>query len=101
MISGLLLDFSSTSINTSNTSITDGKKTAHYSLRYKIYVCEIAATVCYLPSTASPLDIFFRYMVMSAALSETEADMLTRGREPVDMSSGKEQKKIIWQNCSL
>lgn len=26
---------------------------------------------------------------MSAALSETEADMLTRGKEPLDKSSGK------------
>lgn len=48
-----------------------------------------------LPSTASPLDIFFRYIVMSAALSETEADMLTRGREPVDKSSGTEQKQLF------
>lgn len=32
---------------------------------------------------------------MSAALSETEADMLTRGREPVDKSSGKERKHLF------
>lgn len=55
------------------------------------FKCKIA--VSQLPSTASPLDIFFRYIVMSAALSETEADMLTRGREPVDMSSNREQKQ--------
>lgn len=46
-----------------------------------------------LPSTASPFDIFFRYIVMSAALSENEADMLTKGREPAAKSSGKEKKK--------
>lgn len=32
---------------------------------------------------------------MSAALSETEADMLTRGREPVDKSSGKYDKNYL------
>lgn len=45
-----------------------------------------------LPSTASPFDIFFKYIVMSAALSENEADMLTKGREPAAKSSGKEKK---------
>lgn len=48
-----------------------------------------------LPSTASPFDIFFRYIVMSAALSENEADMLTKGREPAAKSSGKEKKNEI------
>lgn len=32
---------------------------------------------------------------MSAALSETEAEMLTRGREPVATSSRKEQKQLF------
>lgn len=32
---------------------------------------------------------------MSAALSETEADMLTRGREPVAKSSGEEKKQLF------
>ena len=32
---------------------------------------------------------------MSAALSEIEADMLTRGREPVDNSSSKERNNYL------
>lgn len=68
-----------------------GKKETSYCSFWYRFKCKIA--VSQLPSTASPLDIFFRYIVMSAALSETEADMLTRGREPVDMSSNREQKQ--------
>lgn len=44
-------------------------------------------SVSQLPSTASPFEIFFRYIVMSAGPSGTEADMLTRARDPVDRSS--------------
>lgn len=36
---------------------------------------------------------------MSAALSDTEAEMLTRGREPVDKSSA--QKQLFSKNCNL
>lgn len=103
MISGLLLDFSSTSVNTSNTSIVDRERKKQHCMLFSSFwyrfKCETAGSP--LPSTASPLDIFFRYIVMSAALSETEADMLTRGREPVDMSSNREQKQSwseVWRN---
>lgn len=95
MISGLLLDFSSTSVNTSSTSVAVRKKRVSYSLWYRIHTWGIAAAVCLLPSTAPPLDIFFKYIVMSAALRDTEAEMLTRGREPADTSSGGEQKQLL------
>lgn len=48
----------------------------------------------YSPSTASPLEIFFRYMVMSAGPSGTEVEMLTRARGPVVKSSGREELVI-------
>lgn len=71
-----------------------------YSRQRKHYISHLEAEfrektrwVSPLPSTASPRDIFFRYIVMSAALSDTEADMLTRGRELEDTSSGKKHKE--------
>lgn len=87
MISGLLLDFSSTSVNTSSTSAADSGK--HY-IGHPGGACGLnGARRGRSPSTASPRDIFFRYVVMSAALSDTAADMLTRGREPEERSSGE------------
>lgn len=41
------------------------------------------------PSIASPLEIFFRHLVMSAAVRDKEAKMLTSGREPDDESSAE------------
>lgn len=52
----------------------------------------------FLPSTASPFDIFFKYIVISAALSVKGADMLTSGKEPVDRSSAIQAKKNIQKN---
>lgn len=50
-------------------------------------------TVLFLsPSIASPLEIFFRHLVMSAAVSGMVAEMLTRGREPEDESSAEIQR---------
>lgn len=95
MISGLLLDFSSTSVNTSSTSAADSEKTARQSRGKRRSVRQQGESAPPLPhpstpppSTASPRDIFFRYMVMSAPLSDTEAEMFTRGRELEDRSSG-------------
>lgn len=36
---------------------------------------------------ASPSEIFFRYLDISAELSAVEAEILTRGKEPVEESS--------------
>ena len=52
-----------------------------------------------LPSTASPLDIFFRYLVMSAAVSGMDAAMLNRGRDPVDASSAGRGKHITTEEA--
>lgn len=41
------------------------------------------------PSIASPLEIFFRHLVMSAAVRGKEAEMLTNGREPDEESSAE------------
>lgn len=50
-------------------------------------------TVLFLsPSIASPLEIFFRHLVMSAAVRGMQAEMLTKGREPDDESSAEIQR---------
>ncbi len=46
------------------------------------------------PSIASPLEIFFRHLVMSAAVSGMEDEMLTRGREPPEDESSAEIQRV-------
>lgn len=41
---------------------------------------------------ASPSEIFFRYLVISAKLSVVEAEILTRGREPEVESSARSER---------
>lgn len=50
---------------------------------------------------ASPLEIFFRYLVMSAAVSGTEAEILTMGREPEDDSSDKRKPRDMSKTPQL
>lgn len=42
---------------------------------------------------ASPPEIFFRYLVISAELSAVEAEILTRGKEPEEEESSARHKR--------
>lgn len=78
--------------------------------RQKVHFCIYPLTECgfkainwrvfsvFLPSMASPSASFFRYLVISAELSDVEAEILTRGKEPEDESSAKRKRSYFNQN---
>lgn len=47
---------------------------------------------------ASPSEIFFRYLVISAELSVVDAEILTRGKEPEEESSARSSQRGHFQH---